>query len=283
VVALGALAVVVVARRDTFFHALTSAPLWLLGCAVLLQLLALLARSEAWRVCVGAAGSTVPRRGVFRASGIGGLVGIVNGPTGVAARIASLRRSAPTQCPHVGPLVAAEVPIVAIEAALAALTSFTLLGPLGLPWWVPIICVSGAVIGVAALTRLAQRRPDGVWSGLAVLRTLKGRGRIIGLILIAVFSQIARNWLALHAIGVDASVFDAVAVLIAMVTLSQLPIGPSVGAAAVVLILGADGVALTAAAGVLLSATGMAGTLCFGGWALADRCLPFRPRGAAAY
>jgi uncharacterized membrane protein YbhN (UPF0104 family) len=276
VIALAVLAVIVFERRDTFFHALGSAPLWLLGCAVMLQLVALLARSEAWRVCVGAAGSTIPRRGVFRASGIGGLVGIINGPGGVAARIATLRRSAPAQCPRVGPLVAAEVPIMAIEAALAALTSFTLLGPLGLPWWAPVLCVSGAVLGFAALTRLARRRPTGLWSGLAVLRSLEGRGRIVGLILIAVFAQITRNWLALHAIGVDASVFDAIAVLIAMVALSQLPLGPSVGAAAVVLILGANGVALTAAAGVLLSATGMAGTLCFGGWALADRFLPRR-------
>jgi hypothetical protein len=65
------------------------------------------------------------------------------------------------------------------------------------------------------------------------------------------------------------------------VTLSQLPLGPSVGAFAVVLILGSNGVALAAAAGVLLSATGLAGTLCFGGWALADRLHPL-PSTAAA-
>jgi hypothetical protein len=118
---------------------------------------------------------------------------------------------------------------------------------------------------------LSRRRTTGLWSGLAVLRTLDGRGRVVALVLVAVFSQIARNWLALHAIGVDASVFDAIAVLIALVALSQLPLGPSVGAAAVVLILGANGVALAAAAGVLLSATGMAGTLAFGGWAIAAR------------
>ena len=53
----------------------------------------------------------------------------------------------------------------------------------------------------------------------------------------------------LHAVGVDASFFDSIAVLIAVVTLSQLPVGPSVGAAAAVLILGSDGVAATAAAG----------------------------------
>ncbi len=271
-----ALAVTIFTRRGTFLHALESTPLWLLAVAVVLQLVALLARSEAWLLCVGSAGATIPRRGVFHASGIGGLVGIVNGPAGVAARVATLRRSAPTQCPRAGTIVAAEVPIVAVEVGLAALTSFTLLGPLGLPWWVPVLCAAGASIALIALTRVAMRREHGLWSGLAVLRTLNGRGRVIGLVLIAVFSQIARNYLALHAIGVDASVFDAIAVLIAMVTLSQLPIGPSVGAAAVILILGANGVALTAAAGVLLSATGMAGTLCFGAWALGDRLRPMR-------
>ena len=66
------------------------------------------------------------------------------------------------------------------------------------------------------------------------------------------------------------SLFDSIAVLIAMVTISQLPLGPSVGAAATVLILGAHGVATVAAAGVLLTATGTAGALCFAAWAAAD-------------
>jgi hypothetical protein len=76
---------------------------------------------------------------------------------------------------------------------------------------------------------------------------------------------------------VDASLFDATAVLIAMVTLAQLPIGPSVGAAAVVLILGANGAALAAAAGVLLTATGTAGALAFATWAGLDRLWTLRP------
>jgi hypothetical protein len=92
-------------------------------------------------------------------------------------------------------------------------------------------------------------------------------------VLVAVFAQILRNWLMLHAVGVDASVLDATAVLIAMVIMSQLPVGPSVGAAAVVLILGANGVALAAAAGVLLTVTGTVGALCFAGWAAVDRLL----------
>ena len=60
-------------------------------------------------------------------------------------------------------------------------------------------------------------------------------------------------------------------VWIAVVTLAQLPVGPSVGAAAAVLILGSDGVAVAAAAGVLLTVTGTVGGLCFAAWAGADK------------
>ena len=102
---------------------------------------------------------------------------------------------------------------------------------------------------------------------------------MVGFVLVAVFAQILRNWLLLHAVGVDASVFDAIAVLIAVVTLGQLPVGPSVGAAAAILILGEDGVAAAAAAGVLMTATGTIGGLCFAAWAGADRLLS--PRGHA--
>jgi uncharacterized membrane protein YbhN (UPF0104 family) len=104
-----------------------------------------------------------------------------------------------------------------------------------------------------------------------VLRSLRGGSRVIAFVLVAVFAQIFRNWLLLHAVGVDASLFDAIAVLIAVVTLGQLPVAPSVGAAAAVLILRSHGVAATAAAGVLMTVTGTIGGLGFAGWASADR------------
>jgi uncharacterized membrane protein YbhN (UPF0104 family) len=104
-----------------------------------------------------------------------------------------------------------------------------------------------------------------------VVRSLSGGSRVIGFVAVAVFGQIFRNWLLLHAVGVDASLFDAIAVLIAVVVLGQLPVGPGGGAAAPVLILGSDGVAAAAAAGVLMTVTGPVGGLCFAGWAGADR------------
>jgi len=279
----GALAVVAVLayiladHREEFGTALRSAPIWILLIAAALQLLALVARTEAWRVCVAAAGGTVGRRCLYRAASMGYVGSQLNSQIGTAARIGALRRAAPHECPRVPALIAAEVPILAIEAALAALTSFTLVGPLGLPWWLPIVLFGVAVVLVAGLRNLARRWREGFWSGLAVLRSAHGRSGMFALVLVAVFAQIARNWLMLHAVGVEASVFDATAVLIAMVTLSQLPVGPSVGAAAVVLILGAGGAALAAAAGVLLTATGTLGALTYAGWAGIDRLWMLRP------
>lgn len=284
--AVGALAVAIVlavalaGKRDEFAEALQAAPLWVLALAAALQVLALVTRCEAWRTCVAAAGATISRRRLFRAGGLGNLGSLVNAQLGAAARIAVLRRSAPDETPRIPALIAAEIPIITIEGMLAALSSYTLVGPLGLPWWTPLIAFAVMLGVVIALSRLAGRG-HGFCQGLAVLRSLQGRKRVVALVLIAVFAQIARNWLVLWALGVDASVFDATAVLIAMVLLAQLPIGPSVGAAAVVVILGADGVALTAAAGVLLTVTGTVGALCFAAWAGLDLVSRFRGGGRA--
>jgi uncharacterized membrane protein YbhN (UPF0104 family) len=278
---LGALAVTgvlgfVLARRGgQFSTALHSAPIALLLLAMMLQILALLARSEAWNICVRAAGGTVTRRLLFRAAGVGYLASVVNGSLGMAARIASLRRLAPENAPRVPALLTAEVPIITVEVALAAIFSFTLIAPLGVPWWVPVIAVAIMGGAVAGLRRFSKRHRTGLWAGLAVVRN-KGRGRVIVFTVLAVCAQVARNWLMLHAIGVNVSVFDAMALLIAMFTLGQLPIGPSIGPAAAVLILGAFGVAATAAAGVLLTVTGTVGSICYATWAITDRIVAGR-------
>ena len=266
-----ALALALAGRGDEFAEAFGRASVVVLAVTALLQVVALLARSEAWHLTIEAAGGAVERRVLFRASSMQVLGGVINGHLGVAARIAALRRSSPEVSPQVPTLIAAEFPIIAIEATLAALTSFTLIGPLGLPWWLPLILL--AVIGAtsAGLRHLALRKGRDLWKGLAVLRNASRGRRVVAFVLVAVFAQIFRNWILLHAVGVDASFFDAIAVLIALVTLSQLPVGPSVGAAAAVLILGSDGVAAAAAAGVLTTVTGTIGGLCFAAWAGADK------------
>jgi uncharacterized membrane protein YbhN (UPF0104 family) len=265
------LVLVLAGRRHEFVAALSGPPAWVLAVTILLQIVALVARSEAWHVSVGAAGGTVARRILYRASSMQVLGSTLNGQLGVAARIAALRRSSPEVCPQVPTLITAELPILAIEATLAALASYTLVGPLGLPWWAPLVGIAVVAAASASLRHLAVRKGRELWRGLAVVRSLHGGSRVVAFVLVAVVAQILRNWLLLNAVGVDASIFDAIAVLIAVVTLGQLPVGPSVGAAAAVVILGSNGVAAAAAAGVLMTVTGTIGGLCFVAWAGADR------------
>jgi uncharacterized membrane protein YbhN (UPF0104 family) len=270
-VAVGVLVLVLAGRWGQFASAATAAPLWALAVAVALQIASLLARTEAWNVSVHAAGGTVDRRRLYRAAGVGYLGNIVNGELGFAARIASLRRAAPRETPHAVVLATTEIPIVLMEVTLATLFSFTLVAPLRLPWWTPLVTFCAVLAIVVGLARLARRHSSGWWKGLAALGEPRARTRVAIFVVLAVSGQIARNWLMLYASGIHASVFDAIAVLIAVAALGVLPVGPGVGAAAMVLILGSTGVAGVSAAGVLLTATGTVGALGYGGWALADR------------
>ncbi|HEY6777560.1 MAG TPA: hypothetical protein VI122_13720 [Thermoleophilaceae bacterium] len=179
---------VLAGRRHEFAAALSAAAAWVLAVTALLQIVALVARSEAWHLTIDAAGGNVDRRVLDRASSMQVLGSVINGQLGVAAPIAALRRSSPEVTPQVPTLITAEFPILAVEAMLAALASFTLVAPLGLPWWLPIIAF--AVIGAlsAGLRQLALRKGRDVWRGLAVLHNLGHGGRVIGFVLVAVFS-----------------------------------------------------------------------------------------------
>jgi uncharacterized membrane protein YbhN (UPF0104 family) len=263
-VAVTAVLVAVVARhRDEFLTALSSATLGVILALAALQLVAVLTRTEAWHVAVEAAGGKVARRPLYRAASLGYLGSLLNAQLGTAARVAVLRKMHPDDSPRVPALIAAEVPIVVVEGLFGALASFTLIAPLGLPWWTPIVFFFVFIVVGEWLRRMARTKGDGWRAGLAVLRSPKGRAVTAGMMGIAITAQIARNWIALHAVGVDASVFDAMAVLIAIAVVAQLPIGPGIGAGATVLILGSEGVGAAAAAGVLLTATGALGTLTY--------------------
>jgi len=258
-------------KREDFVDALDSASAGVLAAALVMQLIWLIARSEAWHVCVDAAGAECGRRPLYRAAAIGYLGNIFNPSFGLAVRIAELRRTAPDDAPSAGTLVAAELPIVVIEIALAALCSFTLVGPLGVPWWAPLGALALGIAIVGGMSRLAHKKRHGFWNGLAVLRGLRHRNVIIALTMFATGAQVFRNWLVLNGVGVDVSVFDSMALLIATAALGLLPIGPGLTIAATVLILGSGGVAAAAAAGALLTATGAAAAMLFAAWALADR------------
>jgi uncharacterized membrane protein YbhN (UPF0104 family) len=152
-----------VGRRHEFADAISGTAVWVLVATSLLQILGLVARSEAWHLSIQAAGGSVTRRVLYRASSMQVLGSVINGQLGVAARITALRRSSPEITPQVPTLIAAEFPILAVEATLAALTSFTLIGPLGLPWWLPLIAIGFFALVSAGLRHLALRKGRELW------------------------------------------------------------------------------------------------------------------------
>lgn len=272
----GVIVVLLWGRRDEFATAISDVPLGIFVATCALQTLGLVARSESWHQAVRAAGATVSRRVLFRASAMQVLGSIINGQLGVAMRIAALRRSSPEVTPKIPTLIAAEFPIVAVELVFAAVASFTLVGPLGLPWWTPLAAFAAAAAIGWGMRHLSHRPGRDFWAGLTVLRHPRGAALLTGALLVAILCQIVRNWMLLRAVGVDASFWDGVAVLIAVATLAQLPTGPAAGAAAAVLILGSEGVAATAAAGVLMTVTGTIGGLVFAAWSGGDQLHAFR-------
>jgi uncharacterized membrane protein YbhN (UPF0104 family) len=106
------LVLVLAGRRDEFAAAISDVSAWVLAVTVLLQIVALLARSEAWHLTIQAAGGTVDRRVLYRASSVQVLGSVLNTQLGVAARIAALRRSSPDVSPHVPTLIAVPFPAI---------------------------------------------------------------------------------------------------------------------------------------------------------------------------
>src|SRR4051795_757822 len=78
------LAYVLAGQRDEFAHAIESASIWVLLVAALLQILALVSRSEAWHLTIEAAGGTVGRRVLYPAPAMQGVRRRVNGALGGA-------------------------------------------------------------------------------------------------------------------------------------------------------------------------------------------------------
>jgi hypothetical protein len=69
-------------RRHELAAALSSAGAWVLALTVVLQIVALLARTEAWHLSIVAVGATVGRRVVYRASSVTVLGSVLQGQAG---------------------------------------------------------------------------------------------------------------------------------------------------------------------------------------------------------
>jgi uncharacterized membrane protein YbhN (UPF0104 family) len=265
-------------HRHAFVRAVAGVPVATLLLAAGLHAGSVVARSEAWAVSVAAAGGTLRRRAAYQVASLSFAANVLSPSLGTALRVWALRTIASDQAPPAPTLVAAEVPIFAVQLVGTAAMSISLVGPLGAPWWTAPAVLIGACALFLALCRFA-RRSNGPWRGLAALRAGATCARIGGLIAAIAACETARNLLVLHAVGLHAGPLDAMALIVGAGVLGILPIGPGTSAGAAMLIFGAGGVGPAAAAGVLLTATGFTADLAYAAWGAGDmlwRACPVR-------
>ncbi len=267
-------------HRRAFLDAVVGVPSGTLLLAAALHLVSVVARSEAWTVSVRAAGGTLDRRSSYQIASLGFAANVVSGSLGAAVRIWALRTKAGERAPSASALIAAEVPVLSIQAVLTALMSVSLVGPLGAPLWTPLVILAVAAGLVLALGR-AARRADGAWRGLAALRVPDARFRIAVSVVLIALCETVRNLLLLRAVGIHAGPLDAMALLVGAGLIGALPLGPGSSAGAAMLIFGAAGMGPAAAAGVLLMATGFVADIGYASWGAGDmlwRSCPIRMR-----
>jgi hypothetical protein len=242
--------------------ALEELPLAVFACACGLHLGSLLLRVEAWRESLAAVtGTPLPRAELHGASAAAFLAGSLASHLTMPARIALLRRLAPSRCPRATHVVVADAPILVLEVCFATGFLAIAAGSLpGLPWWtapLALLLAIGLLVGLRALDK------GPLAAGLRVLASPGGRARLAALVAgLSVLSAL-RIWLLLLALGLPHGLSD-VAVLFALLGLfGLLPIGLAASPAAALAVHGGRDLAAAAAAGMLISATAVAAVLVY--------------------
>ena len=263
--AVAVLVVVCASRADDLASALDRVDAWVFTLACLLHLVVVVVRTEAWRLTLAAIGRTPPRAAAHWASAIGFMAGIVQGHAALPARMTVARRIAPDSTPALREMVLSDLPVYALEGCLlAALVPLAAVGRAGLPLWTLALAVVAAPGAVLALRLLHQRfASHRLAAGLAVLAHPGLRRRLLALSAAVVGLTFARIWIVLAAVGLPAGPGDAAVAYLAVTAVGQLPLGPAAAPAATLAVARGGGIAAAAAAGLVVSATSVAGVLAY--------------------
>jgi hypothetical protein len=268
VAATGVAAFLLIDKADRLTEAWRELPAELLLGALAIHFVMLIARAEAWRVALQAAGDGAPPpRMLTHLSNAGGfVVGTVETHAALPTRMAILRRLAPEKAPSLRAMVLSDAPVFTVEICLAALLVIVAASAIpGLPWWAgPAgVILSGGIVLVLRMThqRLAHHQ---LASGLAVLGHSRLRVRLVLWVTAVVGLTIARVWILAAACGLPAGPEDAALLYLAVSTLGLLPIGPASSPAATIAVAGSSaGVGAAGAAGLAISASSIGAVLAY--------------------
>jgi hypothetical protein len=284
--ALALLVVLMGSRADDAGAALTNIPVLSLLLLVGAGVIPMLLRAEAFRVSLRAGGAHARRGDVHTASGLTFCAAEVNHYAARLVRAGSLKRLG---CRNVTlwQLLAAEIPVLLVEAFIMAVVVSVAVLFLGWPWWIMLI-IPAVALAVAGVIRFVHGRwgHTAIGRGLSALTCprLTGKLVLIGLLVLAV--QIVRTYLAMRAVGIELGVDEAALAFVCVAGLGTLPLGPS-AAPTVSLALfssgsgtvaaAAGGLALTATAAIAAVVYALIALLLFGALKLWTRMRPVTP------
>jgi hypothetical protein len=233
---------------------------------VVLHLIALLLRAEAWGRCVAAAGAPIERQLLHSSSALRFLADTIV-PTYIGAwvRIGLVKRfdapraaqpgASPT--PTIGQMFTADGLMLLVEAVLTVGLVVIAVFTSSLEWWWVVVFSVGVLVALVIVRWVFIRFKDREFAQTArVLNDSHDRLVLAGLLAIVLTLQPIRFFIAFKALGLDPSASDALLAFLLTTVFNALPIGPgpsSVAASAT--LFAGEGIDKTASAGLVLLAS----------------------------
>jgi hypothetical protein len=249
-----------------------------------LHLVALVLRAEAWGLCLQAADAPVERRRLHSTSSLRFLADTTV-PTyfGAWVRIALLRRLGGDRAPTIGQMITADGTLLIVEAFITVVLLVACSVLVGLSWYWPLIFAAIAVTAVLGVHVARLRFGDRAWvRSFDVLSHARHRLTLTVLLVFVLVIQPLRFWIALDAVGLNASALESLLTFVTTSAINTLPVGPgpaSVGAT--VSVFGHEGVGAAAASGLVLAATAFVAAAIYSIWGVAALMRDRRPQTAA--
>ena len=191
-------------------------------------------------------------------------------PTYVGAwvRIAILRRLGGDSAPTIGQMITADGTLLLVEAFITVglLVACSVLA--GLSWYWPLLVALASAVALLAVLALRRRFAGRAWvRAFDVLSHARHRVTLTLLLIVVLTIQPVRFWIALHAVGLDATALESLVTFVWTSIINALPVGPgpaSVGAT--VSVFGDEGVGAAAASGLVLAATAFVAAAVYSMW-----------------
>jgi uncharacterized membrane protein YbhN (UPF0104 family) len=292
IVAIAVLVVVLSSRADEISEAWELISTRALIALVLLHLIALLLRAEAWGRCVAAAGAPVEPSLLHSSSSLRFLADTIV-PTYIGAwvRIGLVRhydadRAAvpgATPTPTIGQMFTADGLTILVEAVLTIGLVVLAVITSSLEWWW-IVVTGVAVLVLVLIARLFfQRYSHREFAKTArVLQESNERFRLAALLAVVLTLQPVRFYIAFKALGLDPTMSDALLAFLLTTVFNALPIGPGPSSiAASAALFAGQGIERAALAGIVLLGTAIVAALIYsvyGAIELAGRSRRMRKR-----